>query len=153
MPFASFNPTNPRTNPWNFHKKILRIGGVGKSAFFKSAILNFFFQKKKNFFCLILLKTSQSLLISKDGSNFWWLPWFPAKTQSPQTFQPAVYERCTTAKQFNDITPCRSQSRNTEGQWRLILLIIDFIKCQTKVQLNLSDYWNLILSNSICCIL
>ena len=44
MPFASFNLTNPRTNPWNFHKKILRIGGVGKSAFFKSAILNFFFK-------------------------------------------------------------------------------------------------------------
>ena len=47
MPFASFNLTNPRTNPWNFHKKFLRIGGVGKSAFFKSVILIFFFSKKK----------------------------------------------------------------------------------------------------------
>ena len=26
MPFASINPTNSRTNPWNFHKKILRNG-------------------------------------------------------------------------------------------------------------------------------
>ena len=25
MPFASTNSTNPRTNPWNFHEKILRI--------------------------------------------------------------------------------------------------------------------------------
>jgi hypothetical protein len=25
MPFASINPTHPRTNPRNFHKKILRI--------------------------------------------------------------------------------------------------------------------------------
>ena len=32
-----------------FSQKNLRIGGVGKSAFFKSAILNFFFQKKKFF--------------------------------------------------------------------------------------------------------
>ena len=26
MPFTSINPTNPRTNPWNFGQKILRIG-------------------------------------------------------------------------------------------------------------------------------
>ena len=30
MPFASINSTNPRTNPWKFHEKILRIGGAGK---------------------------------------------------------------------------------------------------------------------------
>ena len=28
MPFASIYPTHPRTNPWNFCKNILRIGGV-----------------------------------------------------------------------------------------------------------------------------
>ena len=28
MPFASINSTIPRTNPWKFHEKILRIGGV-----------------------------------------------------------------------------------------------------------------------------
>ena len=33
-PFASINPTNPRTNPWKFHEKILRIGGAGKWVFF-----------------------------------------------------------------------------------------------------------------------
>ena len=48
MPFASINSTNPRTNPWNFHEKILRIGGAGKWGFFEAAILNLFFQKKKN---------------------------------------------------------------------------------------------------------
>ena len=47
MPFASTNPTNPKTNPWIFHKEILRIGDFEKWAFFESAILNFFFQKKK----------------------------------------------------------------------------------------------------------
>ena len=41
-----FNSTNPRTNKWNFHKKILRIGDFEKWPFFESAILNFFFSKK-----------------------------------------------------------------------------------------------------------
>ena len=38
MPFASINPINWRTNPWNFHEKILRIVGAGKWGFFESAI-------------------------------------------------------------------------------------------------------------------
>ena len=91
MPFASTNPTNPRTNPWNFHKKILRIGGVGKSAFFKSAILNSIFFQKNFFFCLIPMKTRQSLLVSKDGSKFWWLPWFAAHEVLDQHLCTALY--------------------------------------------------------------
>ena len=78
MPFASTNSTNPRTNPRNFQKKILRIGDFKKCTFFESAILNFFFQKKKFFFCLIPMKTRQSLLVSKGQSKFWWLSWFGA---------------------------------------------------------------------------
>ena len=41
MPFASINSTIPRTDPWEFHEKILRIGGAGKWGFFEAAILNF----------------------------------------------------------------------------------------------------------------
>ena len=41
MLFASINPSNPRTDPWDFHKKILRIGDFEKCTFFESAILNF----------------------------------------------------------------------------------------------------------------
>ena len=33
MPFASINSTNPRTNPWNFHEKILRIDEALKMTF------------------------------------------------------------------------------------------------------------------------
>ena len=51
MPFASMNSTNPATAPWNFHKKILRIGDFEKWPFFESAILNFFFG---NFFFFLL---------------------------------------------------------------------------------------------------
>ena len=37
MPFVSIYSTNPRTNPWNFREKILRIGGVENLSFFESA--------------------------------------------------------------------------------------------------------------------
>ena len=50
MPFASINPTDPRTNPQNFHKKNWRIGDFAKLSFLESAILDFFF---KIFFFLL----------------------------------------------------------------------------------------------------
>ena len=74
MPFASINSTNPRTHPAQFGKKILRIDRLAKWGFFKLAILDFFFQKI--FFLLNPMKNSQRFLDSKDGSKFWWLPWF-----------------------------------------------------------------------------
>ena len=55
MPFALINPSNPRTNPWNFHKKILRIGDFEKCTFFESAILIFFFSKRN---CFISMQKS-----------------------------------------------------------------------------------------------
>ena len=58
MPFASVNPTNLRTNPWNFHKKFFRIGDFEKLSFFESVILDFF-----GFFLgFIPMKISQSYL-------------------------------------------------------------------------------------------
>ena len=77
MPFASINPTNQRTNPWNFHKQILRIGDFKKLRFFELAILNFFFQKK---ICLIPMKISHKLCDRMDGTQFWCFPWFPANS-------------------------------------------------------------------------
>ena len=51
LPLASIYYIDPRTNPWNFCEKILRIGGVEQLFlfFFESTILIFFFQKKS--FC------------------------------------------------------------------------------------------------------
>ena len=69
--FASINPTNPRTNPWNLHKSNLRIGDFEKLSFFELAALEYF--------CFLPMKISQSYLDIKDGSKFWWLPWFTAK--------------------------------------------------------------------------
>ena len=34
MPLSSIYPINPRTNPWNFCEKVLRIGGHWKTMFF-----------------------------------------------------------------------------------------------------------------------
>ena len=64
----SINYTNPRTNPWHFWKKIMRMGGIEKHSFFESTILEFFFQI---FFCCIPTKISQRFLASKDWSKFW----------------------------------------------------------------------------------
>ena len=71
MPFASINPTNPRTNPWNFHEKILRIGGPGKWGFFEAAILNFLSRTFWNFFCFISLKNPALLYEVSFFSALW----------------------------------------------------------------------------------
>ena len=61
MPFTSINPTNPRTNPWKFHEKILRIGGAGKWGFLSRPFWISLFQKKITF-CFILMKTSSPFI-------------------------------------------------------------------------------------------
>ena len=69
MPFTSINPTNPRTNPWNFHKKILRIGDFEKCTFFESAILNFFFQKKIFFLLFFPWKLVKVYWLARMGQK------------------------------------------------------------------------------------
>ena len=58
MPFASINPTNPRTNPWKFHEKILRIGGAGKWVFFWGGHFESLSRPFWIFFCFISLKNA-----------------------------------------------------------------------------------------------
>ena len=65
MPLASFNPTNPRTNPWNFGRICSAFDEVEKLSFFESAILNFFFEKK--FFFLLHSHKNQPKFIWKNG--------------------------------------------------------------------------------------
>ena len=79
MPFASINPTNPRTNLWNFGENCSAFGDGWKTQFFWVGHFEFFFSKKKFFFCFFLIQISQDLWCTKDFSKFWWLPWFPAK--------------------------------------------------------------------------
>ena len=71
MPFASINSTNPRTNPWNFHEKILRIGGAGKRGFFEAAILNFLSRPFWTFFCFISIKNwkGNNIRLRKKNQN------------------------------------------------------------------------------------
>ena len=63
MPFSSIYPTDPRTNSWNFRKKIFRIGSFEKLSFFESAI-------KKNFFCFINQSTNHKLFVRMNGTQF-----------------------------------------------------------------------------------
>ena len=90
MPFASFNPINPRNNSWNFHKKNIENWQFWKKHFFWVGHFEFCFSKKKKK-CFIPMKISHKLCVRVDGSQFLWLWWFTAKTHSPQTYQPAVY--------------------------------------------------------------
>ena len=74
MFFASINPTNQRTNPWNVCEQILRIGVAGKRAFFTRPFCLFFFQKKKSNVNNLGFHMSYHFF-----SKFLWLIWFPAQ--------------------------------------------------------------------------
>ena len=76
MPFASFNPTNPRTNPWNFGGICSAFDEVEKLSFFESAILNFFFRKKNFFFASFPWKSAQIYMVEWMGQNFDVFPGF-----------------------------------------------------------------------------
>ena len=89
-PFASINPTNPRTISWKFGTNCSAFGGGWKTQFFWVGHYDFFF-KNKNFSVSNLLKLVTSLWDTKDGMKFWWLPWFPAKNNSCQLIWPSLY--------------------------------------------------------------
>ena len=60
MPFASINSTNPRTNPWNFHKKNGELAELENDLFFRRPFWIFFSKKIKN--CIISMKTSSPFI-------------------------------------------------------------------------------------------
>ena len=72
MSFASINSTNPRTNPWNFHEKILRIGGAGKWGFFEAAILNFLSRPFWFFFASYQWKTQPIYMMYHFFLHYGW---------------------------------------------------------------------------------
>ena len=59
-----------------FSQKNIENWRSWKTQFFWVGHFDFFFWIFA--FCFISMKKSQSLLFSKDGSKFWWLPLFPA---------------------------------------------------------------------------
>ena len=77
IPFISIHSIYPRTNPYNFQEKILRIGGVKKRRFFDRASLNFLF--KKIFFASFLWKSVKIYRLEWIGLNFDDYPGFQLK--------------------------------------------------------------------------
>ena len=69
MPFASFNPTNPRTNLRNFRENFLRIGDFEKWPFLKNGHFGYFF-KKIFFNASISWKSVQIFMVEWMGWNF-----------------------------------------------------------------------------------
>ena len=84
IPFASINPIDPRTN---LLAKIFWKLAILKNSIFLSRL---FWTLKK--ICFISMKICQRFFDVKDGTKFWWLPWFPAKNYLPQTFQRPVQD-------------------------------------------------------------
>jgi hypothetical protein len=72
MPFASINSTNPRTNPWSFHKKYWELA-ILKNVFFLSRPFWFFFaffpsKQVKNYG---LARMGQNFEQAKCDNTFW----------------------------------------------------------------------------------
>ena len=65
MPFSSINPTNPWTNPWNFHKKIWELAILKNGDFENRPFWIFFFRKKK-----FLLHPNKN-----QSQIMWWNGW------------------------------------------------------------------------------
>ena len=61
MPFTSINPTNPRTNPWNFHKNCWELAILKNSVVLSWSFWNYFFFQK-NFFLLHPQENQSKLL-------------------------------------------------------------------------------------------
>ena len=54
-----------------------------KTEIYNSCQFSIFFHENRPFwifFCFIPIQISHNLCVSKDGTKFWWLPWFPAKS-------------------------------------------------------------------------
>ena len=107
MPFALINPTNPRTNPWNFHEKILRIGGAGKWGFFEAAILNFLSRPFWFFFCFISVKNPAYLYEVSFFSALWMV--FPEswKRSCPNFYAHDCNISCPIRKFICNVGSCR----------------------------------------------
>ena len=71
MPFASINPTNPRTNPWNFHKKIWELAILKNALFLSRPFWIFPWKLVKVYW---LGRMAQNCDQAKLGNTFWPTP-------------------------------------------------------------------------------
>ena len=92
-PFSSINSTNPRTNLGNFGDNCSAFGSTWKSQFFRVGHFEFFFSNFFSnfffffffffiffFFASFFFKLVTIYGVPRSFQNFWWLPWFTAKS-------------------------------------------------------------------------
>ena len=81
MPFTSINSTNPMTSPYNFHKKILRIGNFKKHCFFELAIFELMSDSVNEFYYPMdrSMKFSQKNI---ENWQFWKMAFFLSRPSS-----------------------------------------------------------------------
>ena len=111
MPFASINPTNPRTDPRNFHKKILRIDRVEKLPFFWVGHFEFFLQKKNISFASFQWKHVKVYWSARIFWNFDDNLVFQPKTKPTQKYakQCIYYQRILFCKSFRGGKFCKEE--------------------------------------------
>ena len=153
MPFASINSTNPRNNPWNFHEKILRIGGAGKWDFFEAAILNFLSRPFWIFFCFISVKNPALLYEVSFFSALWMV--FP---ESWKRSCPNFYAHdCTQRKLLNfenwvngEVSKIRRHFRNKSCSILKLSKNVNNKKCapkliffnKSKIEKDSDNFWH-----------
>ena len=79
MPFASINSTNPRTNPWNFHKKYWELAILKNIGFLSRPFWILFFKKKiqnGRFFEMAVFQNRQFSKIFCENFKDWFLQYW-----------------------------------------------------------------------------
>ena len=113
MPFVPINPTNTRTNLWNFGDNCSAFGGGWKTQLFWVGHFEFFFQKKIIFFASFLFKLVTIYGIPRIFWNFDNYPDFQQKGRGLQNYE----KHCT-----------------------YILIIGSFFNFQQSLQQSLADF-------------
>ena len=98
MAFASINPTNPRTNPWNFGGNCSAFDGGWKTQFFWVGHFKKKFAKKKNIFASFPWKLVNIHRIARTGQNFDDYPGFQQTPGMPILLQHSVSHRLSAWK-------------------------------------------------------
>ena len=76
MPFATINSTNPRTNPWNFHKKFWELVILKNALFLSLPFWIFFFAFFQRNLVIVywLARMAQNFNQAKRDNTFWTTP-------------------------------------------------------------------------------
>ena len=107
MPFALCNPTNPRTNPVNFHKKYWELAILKNDLFLSRPFWFFFFKNDNIFFASSPWKLVTNYVLEWMGVNFYDYDDLQPKITPPKHFS----RQCNEPKWFLFLKTHRLESQ------------------------------------------